>query len=1180
MKPNQLLLLFGLFGFFFSNCKSIEISEVKDWQETSYQKAQEYVQKSSLEYQKKNYLKAIEFAQQSLREHVTFDGYYLIGASYYQLNDFEKALEHLQKAEKLKPDSEQLLLTLGLIYSSVQNYDLAIEIFIRLLKIHPNDPVYLYQMGLIYKEKREYEKSIEFLEKANQQNFLYQENIWIHLADIYFELKDYEKSEYYYNLLEKKKPNSEEVKNSKSQLEIAKYLEKGNLAFKNKNYKSAEDWYKQIVQAKPKEKIGYLQLGILYLETKDFSRSIENLNMALKIKKDVDTYSLLCRAYLEANQFREFEKCIKDAFSFYPENEILLNLEALYFKKIGNYKKAFSNLNKASYKYPKSITTKKNLYLLFLETGDFSKARLQLEQLKEIDKENLNFWKEEESKLESFQFLQKGKELEKNHKYLTAKQEYLKALNRYKHPSIYIVLGDLNYKIGNLKEAESNYLKAKASDIFSISSYEKLLDFYKRTKRFNQYNQLRKEIIEKSGQNLKMGLLYGNLLVQNKEYKEALQFYQELEKKHKNDFIIQKQIALVNYLQSVEANKKQNFIEASKFLQTAISYDPENEFYKNSLEVLKDNIANQNLLPVLEKAEKLFLEEKYLEAKKEYLNIYSKWKKPLILVRLAEIEFYTGNEFEGRKLLISALKDKPKEIVILEAVSTRLLELNQLEEAEKGFKEILAINQEAYFSYYKLGIVELLRKNYKESIFYFEDSLLYSPDFLPAKIAKGIALYHLKEIDSAKAEFEEASKQQGFGQELSILNIALIYLNKSQYIEAKRELRRLIELFKDYPDSYYYLAYIEYENKNFSEAERLLLKAISLQKRDIYYLALIKVYENIATKKEELRTLCAEFVQLFPNSKYYEQVKDLYLNFKDSKNYLEFSYTSKQLLEYNMLFFDQNALFYNHNEILSIIKNTNQIKYYLKYNNILFVHVYHYLWIIGDRYIRINDFSTGKELSKQETNLNCKVLQIQPVLILVQSKTNCNDTGSLVLFYGSKIIPIPTEKIFVYQDNLYFWKGNKIFQIFVQNQLQEIYYKEKFNFSEEVFDVVPKNHYMFVISKNKIFVVEKEKVLKEIKTSTQNQYKFFEDFLVEFIKEKKNMILYHLKDNKSIELNIGLLDQNLKHLTFINPQTLVFIDSNMNLQYWISSDGFYRNIKKEEFKDFSKFKNGILTFYY
>lgn len=1164
--------------FFILNCKTTEISKIKDWEDDQKQfvNAQKLIQKSSYEYQRKNYQKAIEIAEQSLKEYVTFDGYYLIGSSYYQLNNFDKGLEYLLKAEKIKPNHEQLLLTLGLIYHSQLKYDQAIEKFNQLLAIRPEDPVYLYRLGLVYKDQKEYKKAIDSLEKASQNQFSYKENVLLNLGDIYFELKDYEKSQYYYEQLEKLKPKMEEVKESKSQIQIAQYLEKGNQAFKNKQYKLAEENYKKVKQLKPKEKIGYVQLGILYLEMGDFSNSIENLENAIKISKDIETFSLLCRVYLEANQFRNFENCIMNSSSLYPEHEKLLNLEALYYKKLGNYKKSISILNRSLAKNTNSITTRKNLYLIFLENGSFLKAKEQLEELGKIDKENLTFWQEEKKKLEAFQHLEKGEKLIRDRKYANAKLEFLKALEIYKHPAVYIALGDVNIRIGDLKEAEKNYIKATNSDIFYINAYEKLLDFYKNYKKINQYNQLRNEILRKSNQDLQMGLLYGRILIKNKEYNEALKFYSELEKKYKNNLIIQRQIALVYYYLSVEANNVQNFDLALNNLNKATHYDPENEFYKNNLEILKENIANKNLLPLLEKAEELFLKERYIEAKKEFQNIYSKWKKPLILVRLAEIEFYLGNEHEGRKLLESALKDKPKEIILQEALYTRLLELGKLDESEKGFKEIINQREDAYYSYYKLGIIQLLRKNYKEAISYFDDSILYSSDFLPAKVAKGIALYNLKDISSAKELFEETSKQKGFGQELSMLNLALVYLNQNKYIEAKNEIKKLIQLFPYYADAYYHLAYIEYENRNFIEAEKLLLKAIEIQKKDVYYWGLITVYKSIEHKKENLKKVCSEFLITFPSSPFNKQVKDIFLQLKDTKEYLELSY-SKNFLPYKVILLDNNALFYDNKELFLVEKNSEKIQYHLKFKDIIYLDINYYLWVVERDTIHAIEFTSGNTLwSKKLNSIICSVLQLKPFFVFVQSEKNCVEDKYLV--YNEQKIPLNNKQVFMYQDQLFFVEKNRIL-VMDQNEKFNLYLE----ISEDILKTNVEEKYLYLEGKGHFTIVKNNTIIKKIQKNPYSQYKFFKQNFIEFIKQKDQIskVLIHNIENHSIsELNIDLLENDPNFFYLKDNTVILFVDQSKNLNLWESLDGFKKKIKKSNFVDFKKFNEGIITLYY
>jgi len=270
MKVYKIILYIFVFVSIFY-CKTIEYKDIKKLEIENYEKkvrAGDLIKQAFFYYQKKDYLKSIEFADQSLKEFILFDGYYIKGMSYYQLGDFPNGLKNLLLAEQIQPNQEQLLLTLGLIYSSQKQYEQAILRFEKLLTLNPNDPYYLYRLGLTYKEIQQYERAIPYLEKADQKEFPYRNNVLLLLGDIYFELKDFQKSEYYYNELEKLNPNSEEVKNSKTQSKVAYFIEEGNKSFKNKKYLEAENHFKQVIQLIPNRSVGYFQLGLVYLETK------------------------------------------------------------------------------------------------------------------------------------------------------------------------------------------------------------------------------------------------------------------------------------------------------------------------------------------------------------------------------------------------------------------------------------------------------------------------------------------------------------------------------------------------------------------------------------------------------------------------------------------------------------------------------------------------------------------------------------------------------------------------------------------------------------------------------------------------------------------------------------------------------------------------------------------------
>ncbi|GIX42502.1 MAG: hypothetical protein KatS3mg129_2235 [Leptospiraceae bacterium] len=1176
-----IILLFYLNVFY--QCKTTSINEYKTL-EIQYNdkkfKAQNFIKQASYYYQKKAYQKAIEYAKLSLNEFILFDGYYLIGMSYYQLNDFENGLESLLLAEKINPEHEQLLLTLGLIYSSLNQYEEALKRFEKLITIKPDDPYYLYRLGLTFKEMQKYEKAIYYLEKANKENFKYRNNVLLLLGDIYFELKEYDRSEYYYSELEKLKPDSKEVRNSKTQVKVAYYLEKGNNAFKNKKFKEAEENFKQIIQLRPESSIGYFQLGILYLELKNYDQAISNFKKALEISKDLDHFLYLCRTYLETSQFYNSLSCIKTGLQLYPSDEKLLNLLALYFKQTGNYKKSISILNRILSKNQNSLNTHKNLYLIYLEMGNLEKSKYHLEIIKNLDT-NKDFWEKENTKLDALTLIKKGNQYLKNHQYNQAKKLYYKALAIYKHPEVYLAIGDLYQKLRNYKYAESNYYNALKISNDNIYAYEKLLDLYKKIN-YRKYKNLKSNIINKSKNNLSFGILYIKLLIQENNLKEALLINQKLLTKYPDSYIVKKQLAYNYYLMSLEENKNKRFQNALSYVQKALKLEPENLLYKNSKEIIQNNIKYKALVEELEKAEQLYFKEEYKKAKEIYFNIYQKWKKPLILVRLAEIEFYLGNEVEGYRLLENALKEKPKEIYVLEALYTRLLELNKLEEAEKGFKEILSIKEDAYYSYYKLGIIKLIKKEYYEALSYFEDAIIYNPDFLPSKIGYGLALYFLKDLKRSEEVFREISQQNGFGREIAILNLSLIYFNQNDNQKAKKELLYLIKQFPEYSDAYYHLAYIEYENRNFLEAERLLKKAISLQKRDVYFWALIKFYKETGIKSDELKQYCMMFLQTYPTSKFYFKVKNIYNELTNNQPFFEYTYTGN-LKDYNILPYDNRLIFYNEKEIISIEMNTEKIFFHLNETDIKKVDLNQFLWIIQKNQIKAIDPFSGIEIWNRRFSYTiCNVYNILPDLVLLISKTDCKK--DLFLYYNDQIIKLEKPLISLWGNNLIFKKGNDIalmnFNTFIEKQNLEPERQFQFEKGEEILDFELNSNYFLIRTNKNIYVLNKDFYLTYKESLNDNYlYRLNQNYLVQFQNHKDlwKLNLLDLSMEKKYyfySIDIDVLNHNLNNVLLQNEQ-IFYIDSEYNL------NNINLNQKeKKVFKELQKFRKGIVKFHY
>ncbi len=1179
--------------FIFTLCRTTETTLIKKIEIESNQNivlANQFLKEANFNYQKQNYRNAIELAQKALNYHVTFEGYYLIGMSYFQLNDIQNGLEHLLIAEKIQPTHEQLLLTLGLIFSSRSEYEEALSRFEKLHLQNPKDPTYLYRLGLTYKEMKEYPKAIEYLEKAHQENFKYKDNVILLLGDIYFELNDYEKSEYYYNQLELLKPDSEYVKSNKKQLQISKLLEQGNLSFKNKRYLEAEKYYLEITKLEPKKAIGYVQLGILYTEMKNYNKAIENFKKALEINKSVEHYAYLCKSYIDNYDINSAKTCLQESKKLYPRNELILNLEAIYFKSTGNPRKAISVLNEVLTINSKNINAYKNLYLIYMELEDVKNAEQSLNQLLQIDKENRSFWEIEKKKLESLKFVFSGDEFLKKNNFNKANQEYQKALSLYKLPRVYISLGDLNYKMRNYKLAEENYKTAIKLSNESWFSYQKLLNFYKNTNQ-TKYDALKNEIYNKSKIHPQLLILYTEILILENNLKEALNLNQTIEKSGKNQEIAKRNLGKIYYHFALQENKKKNYKLALEHINKALIYEPLNELYLQSKSIIEENIKYSSYISTLEKAEEFFSKEDYNNAKKLYEEVLKHWNKPLILVRLAEIEFYSGNDIKGLKLLENALKNKPHEIPVLEALYNRMLEIGKIQEAEEGFMKIITIKEDAYYSYYKLGIISLLKKNYKNSLNYFDDAILFNKDFLPAKIGKGIAYYYLNELDRAQSLFVEVSKEKGFTSEIAMLNLAIIYLNKNEMNQAKMELRRIIKLFPTFSDAYYHLAYIEYENKNYPEAEKLLVDAIALQKKDLYYWGLIKVYQEY--RKEKLIEVAEHFIRTYPSSPFYEKVKELYVNSRGSKQFFEISY-SKSIQDYNIIPYGDKFILYNEKEIISIQKNSEKILYHLKIPQIKNIFLDHYLWIQTNDTLKILDLETGIEIANKKWNEICSVYQVQPQVILTYSNSNCSKEKYLSINQSSFLINF--DLIEVNSSYIYFKKENKVYLINlnilgniniekIDDEFLSKYQRLLIDLQNNNIKNILRNNYFYVfLTENKSYVVYNDVIIEENLVQDIDYRIKLKDEYIMYLKGNNDYTFlrvykFNFQNQKIEEIvneDIDLFKNDLRYINLYGNQ-IFYINQNKELCYF---DINKKPLSINKFEGINQFRNGIITFHY
>ncbi|MFH1125870.1 MAG: AAA family ATPase [Candidatus Altiarchaeota archaeon] len=92
--------------------------------------------------------------------------YHNLGNDYYKIGEFDKAIEHYNKALEIRPDLLETYFNRGLAYTRKGFYDKAIEDLTKVIELNPNLAEAYYTRGLVYEYKQDYNQAIVEYNKA------------------------------------------------------------------------------------------------------------------------------------------------------------------------------------------------------------------------------------------------------------------------------------------------------------------------------------------------------------------------------------------------------------------------------------------------------------------------------------------------------------------------------------------------------------------------------------------------------------------------------------------------------------------------------------------------------------------------------------------------------------------------------------------------------------------------------------------------------------------------------------------------------------------------------------------------------------------------------------------------------------------------------------------------------
>ena len=90
----------------------------------------------------------------------------IMGMSYYNLEDYGKAVTFLQKAIAKNDKDAEAAYTLGRTYLELENEKNAIPQFQKAIALEPSRNVWMYELGLIYYNQDDYKNALKYFNMA------------------------------------------------------------------------------------------------------------------------------------------------------------------------------------------------------------------------------------------------------------------------------------------------------------------------------------------------------------------------------------------------------------------------------------------------------------------------------------------------------------------------------------------------------------------------------------------------------------------------------------------------------------------------------------------------------------------------------------------------------------------------------------------------------------------------------------------------------------------------------------------------------------------------------------------------------------------------------------------------------------------------------------------------------
>ena len=311
-----------------------------------------YLDKAQIDFKLNNlkeaevdYLKAIEIDPVNPEVPVEY------AVFLWKSGDYLKSAEQFHKAHDLSQDDKSLIVNQAYMYQLAKKEDEALKTWLTVLENEHNNPIALFNIARLYQDKEDYEKAISFYKKLLSSNEL--------------------KSE------------------KKDDLEA-----KSGLAYcyqKTKDFSSAKSIHESILESEPDDLTTIYNLGVLYLEEKEYKIAINYLEKAIKngFTPLGKAYQSLVEAYTNTNDRSNLKSTYKNWLAVDKNNVNARITYAKFLAKEGDSLGAIDQY-RVAVALDDSSSSKLKLAEFLVEQKDLYGAIGQLQEYLKLEPNNLN----------------------------------------------------------------------------------------------------------------------------------------------------------------------------------------------------------------------------------------------------------------------------------------------------------------------------------------------------------------------------------------------------------------------------------------------------------------------------------------------------------------------------------------------------------------------------------------------------------------------------------------------------------------------------------------------------------------------------------------------------------------------------------------------------------------------